>query len=103
MMLHRGNHDLVAGLDVFAPIGLSHKVYSFRRTSDEDYLVVMRGIDEVLNLRARTLVLRGGSLAQQMNSAMHVRIVSTVVVVQSVQHGLRLLCRRRVVQVNQRL
>ncbi len=55
------------------------------------------------DFRPRTLVRRGRLLAQRVNASVDIRVHRAIIVVHRIEHLDRLLRRRRVVQVDQRL
>src|SRR5438132_6977439 len=102
-MLDGGDQHFIAGLDVLPAPRAGHEVDALRRAAGEDDLLLAAGIDESLHRAARLFVGRGGHLAQVMHAAMHVRVFLGVVANDAIDHRLRLLRRRRVVQVDERL
>ncbi len=61
------------------------------------------GVDESRDLLASQFVSRRRFLAQRMDAAMDVGVFGFVVFADRINDDLRLLCRRRVVEINQRL
>ena len=60
-------------------------------------------MDEALHLLTRAFVRRGGALGEQVHPAVHVGVVVEVVAGDRVDHGARLLRRRGVVEIHERL
>src|SRR5216683_2100771 len=100
-MLDGGDQHLIAGSDVLPAPRAGHEVDALRRAAREDDLFLAAGIDESLHRAARLLVGRGGDLAQVMHAAMHVRVFLGVVANDAIDDRLRLLRRRRVVEVDE--
>ena len=66
------------------------------------HLVRLARVDEPLNLVARAFVIARRLLAQVMHAAMDVGVLRGVIARDRVDHGLRLLRGRGVVQIDQR-
>ena len=73
------------------------------RAAHEDDLAGAGGVQEPLELAARILERLGRALAQQVDAAVDVGVFLGVAPDHRVDHGLRLLRRRRVVEINERL
>ena len=103
MVLHDRDHDLVAGLDVgFAP-GRGDEVDRLGRVAGEDDLLVAAGVEEFCHLGAAALIGLGRGIGEVMQPAMHVGVFALVGLGHALQHRGRLLRRRRVVEIDQRL
>ena len=103
MVLHDGEHDLVARLDTLAAEGIGDEIDGFCGVAREDDLFLARGIEEAAHLLACVFVGFGRGVGQIMQPAMHVRVFSGVGVAQPVEHRLGLLRRGGVVEINERL
>ena len=103
MVLHDGEHDLVALADMGAAIGLRHEVDAFGGVAGEDDLGVGLRIDEAAHGLARLLVIGGGEVAQIMQAAMDVGVFVRIGALDGVEHGFRLLRRGAVVEIDERL
>ena len=102
VVLHLRDQHLIALADMRAAIRLRHEVDRFGRAAHEHDLARARGIQEALRFLAGQLVGLRGALAQQVDAAMDVRVVLGVAPHHRIDHRLRLLGRRGVVEVHQR-
>ncbi len=93
---------LVARAQVGAPPRLRHEVDRLGGAAREDDLLVARGVDEARHLQACALEEFGGLFAQCVHAAVDVGVGLPVVVVHGAEHGLGLLRRRAVVEVDER-
>jgi len=96
------NH-LVSRAETCTAERLGHQIDAFGGVAREDDLARRGGVDEALHRRAGVLERFGGALAEQMDAAVYVHVVLAVVGHQRVEHRTRLLRRRGVVQVHERL
>ena len=103
VVLHGGDHHLVSRAETCTPERLGHQIDAFGGVAREDDFARRDGVDEALHRRAGVLERLGGALAEQVDAAVDVRIVLAVVDHQRVKHRTRLLRRRGVVQVHERL
>ena len=101
-MLHAGDDNFVAGLEVLAAVAAGNQVQPLGSAPDVNNLLGSRRVDEPSHRLAARLVVVGGALAQRVDAAMHVGVVVQVVVGDGVNHRPGLLRRRRVVQIYQR-
>ena len=90
-------------LNVRAAERLRDEVDALGRAAGEDDLARRGGVEERPHLLAGGLVGLGRKLAQHVDAAMDVGVAADVVVHQRVEHGLRLLRRGGVVEIDQRL
>ena len=102
VVLHGGDDDFVAGLDMSAAIGVGDQVDALGDAADEDDLAPVGGIEEALDLDAGLFVMAGGTLAQLMHAAMDVGIIRLVELVHGVENALRLLGGGGVIEIDQR-
>ena len=103
VMLHLGQDDDVAARDVLAAPRIGDEVDRLRGIAGEDDLVGVGRVDEFCDRCARSLIRRGRPLADRVDTAMDVRVVRAVELVDGVDHGLRLLARRGRVEVDERV
>ena len=101
VVFHRGDQDLVTLLQVRSRVALRDQVDALRGPAYEDHLFGSRGVEEVLHLTAGALIRPGRSNAQGVKSAVNVGVVRRIESAHRVDHGLRLLRRRGVVQIDQ--
>ena len=103
VMFERREDDLVARLQELPAVGLGDEIDAFGRSADEDDFLRRRGSEECLHLLPRLLegVRRPGR--QGVGPAMDVRVVLGVEARHGVDHALRLLRRRGVVEPGQRM
>ena len=103
MVLEDGEHDLVALPDPHAAERLRDEVDPLGRGAGEDDLLARRRVDEAAHGLARVLVGLGRGIREEMQAAMHVGVFFRVGLLDAVEHGARLLRRRGVVEIDQRL
>ena len=103
VVLHLGDDDLVARLQVRAPPRVRDQVERLRRRAREHDLALPGRTDERGDLRARAFVQLSRLFGQRVHAAVHVRVVMLVEVDEAVDHAPRLLRRGRVVQPDERL
>ena len=103
MVLHDREHDLVAGLDALAPERIGDEVDRLGGVAGEDDLLGPRRVEERPHLLARALVAFGRRIGEVMQAAMHVGVFRRIGLLDAVEHRLRLLRRRGVVEIDQRL
>ena len=101
VVLDGGDDDLVARPDPRAAVARGDQVDALGGAADEHDLARIGGVEEALDADARLLVGLGGLLAQEMHAPVHVRVLQRVVGDERVDHGLGLLARGRVVQVDE--
>jgi hypothetical protein len=103
VVLENRHHDLVAGAEQRAGIGLRDQVDRLGRAADEDDLARLASVQEGPDELAGAFVVGGRALAEQMDTPVNVGVVVQVVVRDGVDDRPRLLRRRRVVQIHERL
>ena len=103
VVLHVREHDRVAGAQVGARPRVRDEVDGLGRVAHEHDLRLGAGADETGDLAARELVGGGGFLGDRVDAAVDVGVVVPVAVVHRVEHGERLLRRRRGVEVRDAL
>ncbi|GAB1426057.1 hypothetical protein MASR2M16_32910 [Thauera terpenica] len=101
VVLHRGDEDLVAGAQLGPPPALRHEIDGFGGAAGEHDLFRMCGIDELLHGHARVVVELGGVLRQPMHAAVDVGVRFAVEAALGIDHRVRLLRGRAVVQIGQ--
>src|SRR5947209_7718969 len=102
VMLDGGDDDLVAGADVFAAPRLRDEVDALSRAAGEDDFFFVARVNELLHGRARFFVGIRGRFAEVVHAAMNVRVFFGVVADDAIDHLPRLLCRRGVVEIDER-
>ena len=102
VVLHDGQHDLVARPDVLPAPGAGHQVDALGGIAHEDQ-VPGRRVDESGHPLAGFFVGVGRLLAQRVESPVDVGVQPRIVIVQGVEHHPGFLRRGAVVQVDQRL
>ena len=102
VVFHRGDHDLVALSDGRPPKRARHQVNPFRAASREDNLGVIFGAHEGGQRVPRRFVRIRRLLTQKVHTPVDVRVFLLVVRAEPVDHCLRLLRRRGVVEVDER-
>ena len=102
VVLEMRDDDLVAFLDVAPAPRLGDEVDALRRAAHKDDAVRRRRIDEGAHLGARRLVGVGGTRGQRVGAAVDVGVFVFVEVDEAIDHALRLLRRRAVVEPHQR-
>src|SRR5207249_2618158 len=103
MVLEDGRDDPIPGVDVRAAPGVCDEVHALGRVPDEDHFTVVTGTDEARDLRARALERRGRLLAELVDAAVDVRVVLLEHRAHRIDHLTRLLTRRGIVEVHDRL
>ena len=103
VVLHLGQEYHVALLQVRAAPAGRHQVDRFRGAAGEDDLLRGLGVDELPHAVAGALVAVGGAHREGVEPPVHVGVVLRIEVVEGVDHGHRLLRRRGVVQVDERV
>ena len=102
MVLHVGDQHLVARLHLRLAERGGHQVDSLRRAPREDDLLRLAGIDKLAHRLAGRLVQVGGLLRQVVYAPVDVGVDVQILFAHGVEHAQRLLCRRRIVKVDQR-
>ena len=101
VMLHCGDHHFVAWLKRRPDERGGHEVDALGGVSGEDDLPVAGGVEEPPDLRPCAVVRRRRQLTEGVHATVHVRVDVGVVARQRVEHNLRLLRRRRVVEIDE--
>ena len=102
VVLEPGEHDLVVFADVAPAPALRDQVHAFGRAADEDDVLDGAGVEEGLHLLSRRLVGVGRTGGQGVRRAVDVRVLFLVEARDAVDHALRLLRGRGVVEPHQR-
>ncbi len=102
VMLQPGDDDLVILADMLAPPGLGDQIDRLGGAAHEHDLVAGRRVQEAGDGIARRLVGIGGARRQFMRGAVDVGVLVLVEVRNAVDHALRFLGRRGIVQPDQR-
>src|SRR3712207_1433500 len=103
VVLHLGDHDLVAFLDYTAAVAVHDEVDALGHAAHEDALARLARVDEAAHLLARALVGGRGALAQVVDAAVYVGVLLAQVLRPALDDDARHLRRRRVVEVDERL
>src|SRR5947209_467234 len=103
VMLHSGDYDLVALANGLAPVAVHHKIDAFGCAAHEDALTRLARVYETLHLLTRAFVSSRGFLAQVVDAAMNVRVFLFQINAASINHNLRNLRRRSIIQIDERL
>ncbi len=103
MMLHDGEHDLVALADLHAAVGRGHEVDGLGSVAGEDDLVDARGIEEAAHDLARVLEALRRGVREIVQAAVNVGVFEAIGVVHGLDHRQRLLGGGAVVEIDQRL
>ena len=103
VMLQMADEDFVAFLDIGAAPALRDEVDAFRRAAHEDDVAHGRRVEEAAGFFARGLVGVGGAGRQRMGGAMDVGVLVLVEIRDPLDHRLRFLRGRGVVEPDQLL
>ena len=101
MMFQLGNDHLIAGAQERGTPGVSDQIKCLGGAADEDDLGVVRSVEKPSNRVPRSVVTIGRSGAQTVDAAMHVGIVGSVELRQSIDHRTWLLRACRGVEEDQ--
>ena len=102
MVLHDRQNNLVSRLDLPGN-AIRNKVDPLGCTFGEDDFVHIRSVQETTGIFTRVFHRRGGFVGQRMQPPMHIGIGMAHLVRKTINDGLRLLSRRRAVEINKRL
>ena len=91
MVLHRGDQDLIARLDMAEPVAVGHKVQPLGRVAGEDELLALRRAEKAGDGGAGALERVGRLDAQRVEPAQGVGVVARIELPLRVQHALRAL------------
>ena len=103
VMLQGRNDDLISSADVRSSIGLRYQVNPFRRAADEDDLPRISRVQKPLHLAPRRFIRLGGPFTQLMHAPVDIGVVHQVEMRERLNDAFRLLARRRVVKIDERL
>ena len=103
VVLEIGDHHLIALADIAPAPGTRHEIDRFGRAASPDDGVIRRSVEETAHLLARGLEGVGRARRERVRCAMHVGILARIEIGDAVDHGLRLLRGRGVVEPDQRL
>jgi len=103
MVLEFGDEYLVPGTEARARVALRDKIDRLGRSASENDLIRLCGIQKPLHGDASRLVRRGPFRAQGVHAAMDVGVLELVVSAQALDDDTRLLRRRGVVDIHERL
>jgi hypothetical protein len=102
MVFHHREDDLIALIDALAK-PVSNKVERLGYRAREDDLLIACGAEKFGDFGARALIRLSGRRREMMQPAMHIGIGRAVKLGGPIDHLVRLLRRRRIVQIDQRL
>src|SRR3984893_6013145 len=103
MVLHNGEHDLIARFDALAAERVGNKVDCLSRVAGEDDFFLARGVDESAYFFAGILLGLGRGVGEIMQSPMNIGVFGGVGVSHAIENGFRLLRRGGVIEVDERL
>ena len=103
MVLGDGQDDLIACLDVRQAVAVSDEVQRLRRVLREDDLLRQARVDEGARRGARVLVDVRRLDGERVRAPMRVRVAAAIVAADRLNDLVRLLRRRTVVEVDERL
>jgi hypothetical protein len=102
VVLHLGQHDQVARVDVGAAPGIGHEIDALAGIAREDNLFALTRIDKACHLDSRLLHAGRGLFADLIDAAMHIGIVHLIVLGHRLDYRARLLRAGRTVEIHQR-
>ncbi|MNL49708.1 hypothetical protein D3C87_1726660 [compost metagenome] len=102
-MLHNRQEDFIALADIRHAVTVSDRVDRFSRVLREDDFVDRASIQKTADCFTRFFVSVCRSIGKKMQAAMHIGIFIRICMGNSVDDTLRLLRRRTIVQINERL
>lgn len=102
-MLHLREQNHIVRAEKFSAPRLRHQVNAFRRPARKDDLVRARRPHVSCNSRPRCFVSLRRARAQLVQTSMHIRVVVFVIGTQRLDDRARLLRRRRIIEINQRM
>ena len=91
VVLHRGDQDLIARLDMAEPVAVGHKVQPLGRVAGEDDLLALRRAEKAGDGGAGALERFGRLDAQRVEPAQGIGVVARIELPLRVQHALRAL------------
>ena len=101
VVLQHAQYDFIPSIDVLRPPRVRHEIDRLARVSREHYFSIRLRVDEGGNLPSRQLVRIRRLTTQIMHPSMNVRVVVLVIEHVRVHDLIRLLGRRRVIQIHQ--
>ena len=103
MVLQDGEHDLIALVDHQAAKALGHEIDGLGGVAGEDQLILGRRIEKAAHAFAGILEALGCRVGKEMQAAMDIGIFLGVALHDGIKHGLGLLRRGGIVEIDQRL
>ncbi|QTK78267.1 hypothetical protein AT6N2_C0356 [Agrobacterium tumefaciens] len=103
VVLHDRDDDLVALADLGHAVAIGNRIDRLGRGFGEDDLVHRTGVQEPAHFFARRFIGVGCGIGEEMQAAMHVCVLICISMRNGVDHHLRLLSGRAVVEIDQRL
>jgi hypothetical protein len=101
MMLHLGDQNRIAGPEMRATPGARYEIDPFGRSASKNDRIRRSGSQVCGNRGPRFFVEFRGSSAQLVNSAVNIGMVLPIVPANFIDHAIRVLSRRGVVQIDQ--
>src|SRR5262249_31925751 len=102
VVLHRRDDDLVAGTDVCRAVGGRNQIDRLGGSAHEHDLAALARIQEAAHQLARIFIHIGRAFAQPVDAAMDVGVLFGVKASDTIDHRIRLLSRRGVVEIDER-
>ncbi len=102
MVLHDAHDHLVALAHKLFTERADHEVYALGGAAREDNLLGLGSVDETAHGLTRRLMQVGGLLREIMHATVHVGVDIKILVAHGIEHTERLLCCRRVVEIDER-
>ena len=102
MMLHLCDDHLIALFHLRLTERTGHQIDSLCRTSREDYLLYLIGIDKLAQFFTCFLMQISSLLREVMHPTMHIGIHIEILIAHRIEHTQRLLRGSRVVEIHQR-
>src|SRR5262249_15851414 len=102
VMLQGRYQNLVTGFNPRPDERIHDKVDRLRCTSNKDNFALISGVDVLLHSRARAFVSLRCAIAQHVYCPVNIRRVTLIKPFYSIDDGFRLLCRRGIIQVDER-
>jgi hypothetical protein len=100
-MLHDRQDDLVPRAEVGPPPGISDEIYCFCRIAGENEAVCVWRLDEAGDFDSRLFVGGRGLLGETVEAAVNIGIVVFVIANEGIDHDLRLLSGRGIIEVHE--
>ena len=103
MVLHRTDQHLIAAIHSISTDGSSDQVDRFRGSAGKDHTVGIGCMDELCHLGSNRLIANRRSLAEGMDTPVHIGTVLLIEGLHRLQHLGRFLSRGSAVEIDQRI